>query len=352
MSGLYLTLLLCMAHKPVVMITGAGGEIGHGLIQRLYADGQYDVLALDVRPLEAARRDQCAQTVVGDILDTALLKRIAAEYRITAVFHLAAMLSTRGELQPETAHAINVQGTLNLLDMAVHAARANGQNVLFMFPSSIAVYGLPDTAAKAAAGAVAEDEYLMPTTMYGVNKLACEHLGRYYTLHYRQLAAERDKYGVDFRSIRFPGIISAATVPTGGTSDYAPEMLHAAAKGAPYACFTRPDTRIPFVVMPDAIDAIIKLFKAPRENLTRTAYNIAAFSPSAGQIRETTLKAFPDAAITYSVNESRQGILDTWPADVDDASARADWGWAPAYGLERAFDEYLIPAISARYATV
>src|SRR5439155_15145813 len=138
--------------------------------------------------------------------------------------------------------------------------RNAGSNVKFIFPSSIAVYGFPDVATKEAAGKVAEGEYLMPTTMYGVNKLSCEHLGRYYTKHYRQLAADRDQFHVDFRSIRFPGLISAVTIPSGGTSDYAPEMLHAAAKGEAYPCFARPDTRIPFMAMPDAIDALMKLF--------------------------------------------------------------------------------------------
>ncbi|MEP7219272.1 MAG: NAD-dependent epimerase/dehydratase family protein [Bacteroidota bacterium] len=331
------------------MISGAGGEIGHGLIQRLAEEGKYSILALDLRPMEPELAALCAHTVVGTILDTNLLERIASEYQIAGIFHLAAMLSTRGEFIPETAHEINVQGTLNLLKFAVGEARNSGSNVKFIFPSSIAVYGLPDVATKAAADKVVEGDFLVPTTMYGINKLSCEHLGRYYTHHYRQLAADRDGFHVDFRSLRFPGLISAFTVPSGGTSDYAPEMLHAAAKGEEYACFARPDTRIPFMAMPDAIDALLNLFNAPFENLSTTVYNVGSFSPSAEEIKIKTLAAFPDALITYDNDWQRQGILDTWPADVDDSRARADWGWNPSYDFARAFDEYLIPNIRGRY---
>lgn len=338
-----------MIRKPVLLISGAGGEIGHGLIERIADEGAYSVLALDLRSIEPDMAARCADTIVGSILDTNLLERIASEYEIAGIFHLAAMLSTRGEFIPETAHDINVQGTLNLLKFAVGEARNAGTNVKFIFPSSIAVYGLPDVEQKDAAGAVNEDQYLTPTTMYGVNKLACEHLGRYYTRHYRQLAVDRDTFHIDFRSLRFPGLISAFTVPSGGTSDYAPEMLHAAAKGESYACFARPDTRIPFMAMPDAIDALMNLFNAPAESLSTTVYNVGSFSPSAEEIRLKTLEAFPEADITFDNDRRRQGILDTWPADVDDSRARADWGWAPAYNFARAFDEYLIPNIRERY---
>jgi nucleoside-diphosphate-sugar epimerase len=338
-----------MIRKPVLLITGAGGEIGHGLIQRIADDGRYGILALDLRPMEPELAAMCTDTIAGDILDANLLERIGSEYEIAGIFHLAAMLSTRGEFIPETAHEINVHGTMNLLKFAVGEARNAGTHVKFIFPSSIAVYGLPDTATKEGAGKVREEDYLVPTTMYGVNKLSCEHIGRYYNHHYRQLAADRDLYHVDFRSIRFPGLISAFTLPSGGTSDFAPEMLHAAARGEAYACFARPDTRIPFMAMPDAIDALLQLFDAPAENLSTNVYNIGAFSPSAEEVRQLTLNAFPGGEITYEVDVKRQGILDTWPADVDDTRARNDWGWAPGYDLERAFNEYLIPTIAGRY---
>jgi nucleoside-diphosphate-sugar epimerase len=154
---------------------------------------------------------------------------------------------------------------------------------------------------------------------------------------------------VDFRAVRFPGLISATTTPAGGTSDYAPEMIHAAAKGEPYACFVRPDTTIPFMAMPDACEALRTLAAAPRARLSRIAYNVGAFSRSAAEIREMVLAAFPRAEITYKIDQKRQGIVDSWPADVDDSAARADWAFCPAYDFERAFREYLIPAIGHKY---
>jgi nucleoside-diphosphate-sugar epimerase len=185
--------------------------------------------------------------------------------------------------------------------------------------------------------------------MYGCNKLYCEMLGDYYARHYKQLAAEAASGRVDFRCIRFPGLISAVTVPSGGTSDYAPEMIHAAAKGEPYACFVRPDTRIPFMAMPDGVDALLTLASAPRERLRRTAYNVGAFNPSAEEVRDVVVRAFPGAAVTWDTDAKRQGIVDSWPADVDDSAARADWGFAPVYDFTRAFSDYLIPTIRGRY---
>jgi nucleoside-diphosphate-sugar epimerase len=127
-------------------------------------------------------------------------------------------------------------------------------------------------------------------------------------------------------------------------------MVHAAARGEPYACFVRPDTRIPFMAMPDGIDALLKLAAAPKAKLTRTAYNLSAFNPSAEQVRTEVMRAFPDAAITWENDVKRQGIVDSWPEDVDDGAARRDWGFAPAYDFERAFRDYLIPMIRKRYA--
>jgi nucleoside-diphosphate-sugar epimerase len=155
---------------------------------------------------------------------------------------------------------------------------------------------------------------------------------------------------VDFRCVRFPGLISALTVPSGGTSDYAPEMIHAAAKGEPDACFVRPDTRIPFMAMPDGVEALLTLAAAPRERLRRSAYNVGAFNPSAEEMRDIVVQAFPGAEITWETDRKRQAIVDSWPADVDDAAARRDWGFAPRYDFARAFSEYLIPTIRQRYA--
>jgi nucleoside-diphosphate-sugar epimerase len=333
--------------KPVVLITGAGGEIGHGLVTRLAAAGS-PIITLDVSHLDASLVPLVAREFTGSITDTSLLDRVLAEFEVERIFHLAALLSTRSEFTPVTAHHVNVEGTLNLLEFAQRQGESHGRPVAFIYPSSIAAYGLPNLETKARARRVREDEFAHPTTMYGCNKLYCEQLGHYYAQYYKRLSADAIAR-VDFRSVRFPGLISAMTMPSGGTSDYAPEMIHAAAKGERYDCFVRPDTTIPFMAMPDGIEALLTLAAAPRAALTRTAYNVTAFNPSANEIHDVVVAAFPNARIGYNVDPKRQGIVDSWPADVDDSAARADWGFAPRFDFERAFEEYLIPTIRERY---
>ena len=335
--------------KPVIFITGANGEIGHGLISRLGADGNRSIVTLDLAPLDPSLKGLVQREFIGSILDSGLLERILSEFEVDLIFHLAALLSTRSEFTPVRAHEVNVQGTLTLLEFAQREAESHGRPVKFLYPSSIAAYGMPDLETKRRAGRVREDDYNKPTTMYGANKLYCEQLGNYYARHYKQLAAETPSGKVDFRCVRFPGLISAMTMPSGGTSDYAPEMIHAAAKGEPYACFVRPDTRIPFMAMPDGVEAMLRLAEAPKDRLSRTAYNVAAFNPSAEEIRTIVLEAFPGASITWLEDHKRQGIVDSWPGDVDDSAARRDWGFDPAYDLARAFTEYLIPTIRRHY---
>jgi nucleoside-diphosphate-sugar epimerase len=288
--------------------------------------------------------------VTGSILDRALLERLMAEYEIDLIFHLAALLSTRAEFTPVAAHQVNVEGTLSLLEFAQQEGESHGRPVVFIYPSSVAAYGLPSLDAKQKARKVSEDQYLHPTTMYGCNKLYCELIGTYYARHYKQLAAESHGGRVDFRCVRFPGLISAVTMPAGGTSDYAPEMIHAAARREKYGCFVRPDTQIPFMAMPDGVDALLTLASAPRNRLQRTAYNVTAFNPTAEEIRSVVVKAFPGADIRWAADSKRQAIVDSWPADVDDTAARRDWGFSPRYDFDRAFSEYLIPTISKRYA--
>jgi nucleoside-diphosphate-sugar epimerase len=335
--------------KPVVLITGANGEIGHGLIDRLAGQSERALITLDLTRLDARIARKVDREITGSILDRGVLERILSEFRVELVFHLAALLSTRSEFTPITAHEVNVGGTLNLLEFAQHEAESHGRPVTFMYPSSIAAYGLPDLDTKMRAGKVREDDWMQPTTMYGCNKLYCEQLGTYYARHYKQLAAERASGKVDFRCVRFPGLISALTTPSGGTSDYAPEMIHAAASGERYDCFVRPDTRIPFMTMPDGVEALLTLAAAPRERLTRTAYNVSAFSPSAGEVRDVVLAAFPSAQLGWATDEKRQGIVDSWPADVDDSAARRDWGFDPQLDFDQAFADYLIPRIRERY---
>ena len=338
-----------MLRTPVVLLTGASGEIGHTLIERLSEDASRPVITLDLKPLDPSIAPRVTRQFTGSVLDHQLLERILSEFEVDQVFHLAALLSTRSEFTPVTAHQVNVEGTMAMLEFAQSQGESHGRPVVFMYPSSIAAYGMPGLDVKAKAGRVKEDDFTNPTTMYGCNKLYCEQLGRYYARHYKQLAPENLSGKVDFRAIRFPGLISAFTVPSGGTSDFAPEMIHAAASGKPYACFVRPDARIPFMAMPDAVDALLQLAVAPHEKLTRTVYNIGAFAPSAAEVQAIVEKAFPNAEITTKVDAKRQGIIDSWPADVDDSAARRDWGLSPRFDLDRAFQEYLIPNIRRLY---
>ena len=335
--------------KHVTLITGAGGEIGHALIERLADEGDTAIITIDLNPLEGEFAGKVEHEYQGSILETHLLERILSEYEVETVYHLAAILSTRAEFTPVTGHQVNVEGTLKVLDFAQAQGESHGRAVVFLYPSSIAAYGLPNLETKAAAGAVREHKWNHPTTMYGCNKLYCEHLGRYYARHYKQLAAETLSGKVDFRAIRFPGLISAVTVPSGGTSDFAPEMVHAAARGDAFACFVRPDTRIPFMVMPDAVDALVQLARADRSRLRQSVYNITAFNPSAEEIRSLVADGFPGAEIIFEPDLKRQAIVDSWPADVDDSAARADWGLAPRYDLQSGFADHLIPRIRDLY---
>ncbi|HNT23210.1 MAG TPA: NAD-dependent epimerase/dehydratase family protein [Anaerolineales bacterium] len=333
--------------KKITLITGASGEIGQALIKNLKENSDLPVVTLDLNPLP----DEVQAMVTalqGDILDKALLARLVSEYEIETIYHLAALLSTRSEFTPETAHRVNVEGSLGLLQLAAEQSAWRGEPVKFIFPSSIAAYGLPDLETKNKDTHVREWDWNTPRTMYGCNKLYCEMLGTYFSDYYRQLAPEKSVM-LDFRSLRFPGLISAFTVPSGGTSDYGPEMLHHAAQNKPYACFVREDVRIPFMAMPDAVKALLLLTSAKRENLKRHVYNITAFSLSAVEFRDWVLKFFPNAQVTFQPDLKRQAIVDSWPGDLDDSAAQQDWGWSPDYGVERSFKEYLVPNIRARY---
>lgn len=339
--------------KEVILITGANGEIGHGLIEHLSNHCSTPILGLDIQSVDESIRKRCTTFIQGDILDLMLLGRLVGEYEIRTIYHLASILSTKAEFNPETAHKINVEGMLNLLRLAVEQSQWQGRPVKFIYPSSIAAYGFSSVQEKEAAGKVREHQSDFPTTMYGVNKLYCEHLGRYYARHYKQLSADHDRFiPVDFRCIRFPGLISAITTPTGGTSDYGPEMLHHAAMNQPYKCFVREDTRLPFMVMPDAVRSLLQLEDAPRENLSRLVYNVTSFSPTANDFYRYVSDAFPNAQISFEPDHSRQGIVDSWPAYLDDAAARKDWGWYPEYDEQTSFNSYLIPAIKERYGLI
>jgi len=332
-----------------VLITGANGEIGHGLIMRLTEEREaVRIVAIDVHPLNKELKRRCHEVITGDILDTTIIDRLAAFYDFETIYHLAAILSTKAEREPVLGHRVNVDGTLNLLELAARQARATGKNVKFLFPSSIAVYGFPDLETKMKIKKVKEGEWVTPRTMYGINKKYCEDLGRYYNWYYRQIDPQQAAGHVDFRAIRFPGLISAVTMPTGGTSDYGPEMLHTVAQNKPYECFVRETSALPFMAMPDAINALLLFESAAAQRLTNVVYNIGAFSATARDFFEIIKKSFSRAHVRFKPDPLRQRIVESWPMDVDDSLARKEWSWKPKYNFQRAFDDYLIPAMKGK----
>ena len=333
--------------ERTVLVTGACGEIGQALVQNLARQGGFHIVTADLAVLPESIRPLSAEHVQGDLVNKI---KIFYDYDFDIIFHLAASLSSKAEVSTEEAHRINVEGTMQLLMLAAYRSEKYKKEVKFLFPSSIAVYGFPDLGKKMAAGRVKEDVFNLPHTMYGCNKLYCEKLGMYYSCYNGQRHLDpQPPVMCDFRAIRFPGLISAFTLPSGGTSDYGPDMLHAAAEGRPYACFVRPDTKISFMAMPDAIKALWTLADTPREKLSHVVYNIASFSLTAGEFRQRALQAFPSAQISFDPNPRRQGIVDSWPADVDDSLARVEWGWDPDYDVDKFFDDYFIPEIKKRY---
>ncbi len=322
--------------ENITLITGANGEIGQALLRELESER---VLALDLKPLDPSLAGYFLEFIQGDILDQKLLSKLGNEFSIRRIYHLAAVLSTTAQRDPVLAHRVNVDGTANLLQLALDQCDRDGEPVQFIFPSSIAVYGLPDLEAKQAQGPVSEDERLVPTSIYGAGKLYCERLG---------LQLNRQSSGMlDFRAIRFPGLISADTVPSGGTTDYGPEMLHCAADGRPYRCFVRPDTVLPFLAMPDALRALKQIAEAQQPS--HSIYNVTGFSPSAEELHDLVVEYFPSAEVTFDPDPDRQAIVDSWPAEIDDSAARQDWNWLPEYDLHQAFSNYLVPAVTERY---
>ena len=335
-----------MSEKQV-LVTGACGEIGQALVQGLAQRGGYKIVTADFMPLPDSIKNLSAEHVQGDLVYKI---KTFYDYDFDIIFHLAASLSSKAEVATEEAHRINVEGTMQLLMLAAYRSEKYGKAVKFLFPSSIAAYGMPGIEEKIKAGAVKEDDWNTPHTMYGCNKLYCEKLGMYYGKYFGQKHLdEKPPVMLDFRAIRFPGLVSAFTLPSGGTSDYGPEMLHAAAQGKAYACFVRADTKISFMAMPDAIKSLLMIMDAPREKLTTNVYNVAAFAITADEFRQRAVNAFAGANIRFEPNPRRQGIVDSWPEDVDDSRAREDWGWKPDYDVDRFFEEYFLPEIRKRY---
>ena len=335
--------------EKITLITGANGEIGQELIKVLSRDKDIKLVSLDLRPIQEDISGLLYEKITGNILDNNLLEQIDSTYEINEIYHLAALLSTKAEFSPHVAHEVNVTGTLNMLSLATEQSKSQGRSIKFFFPSSIAVYGLGDEKTKKQAGAIIESEYCNPITMYGCNKLYCEKLGIYYSQHYHQLSEDFQNDLIDFRAIRFSGLISTITEPQGGTSDYIPQMLHTAACGEPYNCFVQENTRMPFMVMYDAINAILSLMNADKNNISSKIYHISTFNPTPEEFYNLLKQYFPKFKINYNINKKRQDMVNSWPIDLNCEKARNEWSWTPKYNLETAFSEYLIPRIKKHY---
>lgn len=299
-----------------ILIIGANGQIGSELVTAL-ADkhGADNVIAADIG-LE--NRFGAQRYVQLDVLDKARLTALVAAEGITQVYQLAALLSATGEKAPLKAWTLNMDGLLNILEIARERGEA-GKPLKVFWPSSIAAFG-PNTPNEGTPQYTIMD----PTTIYGISKLAGERLCEYY----------HTKYGVDVRSIRYPGIISFKSPPGGGTTDYAIAIFHAALRGQTYECFLGPETTLPMIYMPDAIRATVELMEAPADKVKiRSSYNVAGVSFNPRELAAAIARALPDFKIAYKP-DSRQAIADTWPRSLDDSRATADWGWMARIGVE------------------
>lgn len=298
-----------------ILFTGCGGQIGSELtlaFRKLY--GNDNIIASDISTKVCPDLLNSGPFVQLDVLDTKAIAETIDKYEIDSIVHLAAILSAVGEKNPQLAWNVNINGTVNVFEVA---REKKLERVLV--PSSIAAFG-PDTPRTM----TPQKTILHPTTMYGVTKVALELLGDYYNL----------KYDMDIRGLRYPGVISHKTQPGGGTTDYAVAIYFDAVKQGSYECFLREDTMLPMIYMPDCLKATIELFQADKSRLQNaTGYNLAAFSVTPKEMTESIQKVIPDFKISYSP-DYRQQIADSWPDSIDDKEARAEWDWKPDYDLD------------------
>ena len=293
-----------------ILIIGASGQLGSVLtkeLQKIY--GKKNVIASDI----FLDTDFDGIFEVIDATDFDAMKTIINKYSINEVYHLAAILSAKGEEKPLSTWDLNIKMMLNVFEVS----RLNNVKKVF-FPSSIAVFGdqapLLDTP---------QSSFLNPATVYGISKAAGENWAQYYFT----------KYGLDIRSIRYPGIIGYQSMPGGGTTDYAVDIYHSAVKNENFSCFLDSDTKLPMMFMDDAIRSTIELMQSPIENIKiRTSYNVAGMSFSPSEIYNEIKKSYPNFKIEYN-SDFRQKIADKWPKSIDDKEARNDWGWKPEYNL-------------------
>lgn len=316
-----LTEKIFMDDSVKILVIGACGQIGSELTRALRARyGNAQVLAGD-RLSADSQTSSGSPYVQLDVLDKDQLSHIVVEEKITQIYHLAAVLSATGEKNPQLAWQINMQGLLNVLDVAVesHVGKV-------FWPSSIAVFGPDSPKINCPQQTVTE-----PTTVYGISKSAGENWCNYYF----------KKYGLDIRSLRFPGLISYLAAPGGGTTDYAVDIFHKAMQTGGYECYLRADTQLPMMYMHDAIRAIIELMDADSGKVTvRTSYNLAGMSFSPVEIAASITKRIPEFKVSYAP-DFRQQIAESWPGSIDDSIATRDWGWKPKYDLEAMVDEML-----------
>ncbi len=301
-----------------LLITGALGQIGSELtpeLRRMY--GRESVVASDVK-LPIA--DEGPFEIL-DVTDRIKLEEIVKKYDIEAIIHLAAVLSASGELNPQLAWRVNMDGLFNILEVA----RICGLKQVFN-PSSIAVFG-----SSTPKDFTPQETMMNPTSIYGITKLAGEFLGNYYF----------NKYGVDVRGIRFPGVISNVALPGGGTTDYAIEMLYSVIKKRKYTSFLSENTKLPMIYMPDCIKSINNLMNVKLIDLKHhTDFNLAAFSFTPFELANEIKKYFPDFKVDY-LPDRRQAIADSWPRSIDDSAARFEWNWKPTYDFPSMVNDML-----------
>jgi nucleoside-diphosphate-sugar epimerase len=299
-----------------ILVTGAGGQIGSELIPALRTKfGPENVVASDIRTDLHPKILNSGPFERLDILERGAIDSVIKKHRVDAVYHMAALLSAIGEKKPQLAWDVNLNGTFRILE----AARENGLARVFC-PSSIAVFG-PETPRFN----TPNDTILRPKTMYGLTKVAGELLCDYYV----------NRFGVDVRGCRYPGIISHETRPGGGTTDYAVAIFFEAVAAGRYTCFLREDTCLPMMYMPDCLKATLDLMDADFSRLRHHAdFNVTGMSFRAGELAAEIRKLVPDFEVAYEP-DFRQAIADSWPESIDDSAARREWGWRPDYDLAR-----------------
>lgn len=296
-----------------ILVTGATGQIGSELTIELRKKyGKENVVAAGHKRAPSDKLLHSGPFEYVDVTNKQSIEKVVQKYRIDTIYHLAAILSAVGEENPQLAWNVNMNSLYNVLEIA-------RENMLKIFwPSSIAVFG-----PEAPRINTPQDTILIPRTIYGVTKVAGELLCNYYF----------NKFGLDVRSVRYPGIISSETLPGGGTTDYAVEIFYEAIQHKRYTCFVREDTVLPMMYMPDCIKAAIDIMEADKAKIKqRTSYNISAISFSAGELAAEIKKYIPDFKCEYKP-DFRQKIADSWPMSIDDSVARREWGWNPTYDL-------------------